>query len=178
MKIITDLDSTIISTGKTIIKVWNKLNPNKQLNDKIEPVWDFSNILKDTDIELKELFTMFDKQEFYDNVIVFDNAINIINKLAESNEVIICSKHNESRKPLTTKWINENFKNVKIMYVDNFRDKLLIPCDIRVDDKIECLQDNKSFNVCYGDYDWNKDYNGMRCLNWEQVEHCIDFIAE
>ena len=178
MKIITDLDSTIISTGNTIIKVWNKLNPNKQLNDKIEPVWDFSNILKDTDIELKELFTMFDKQEFYDNVIVFDNAINIINKLAESNEVIICSKHNESRKPLTTKWINENFKNVKIMYVDNFRDKLLIPCDIRVDDKIECLQDNKSFNVCYGNYDWNKDYNGMRCYNWKQVEQCIDFIAE
>ena len=178
MKIITDLDSTIISTGKTIIKVWNKLNPNKQLNNKIEPMWDFSNILKDTNIKLKELFTMFDRQEFYDNVIVFDSAINIINKLAETNEVIICSKHNESRKPLTTKWINENFKNVKIMYVDNFRDKLLIPCDIRVDDKIECLQDNKSFNVCYGDYDWNKDYNGMRCLNWEQVEHCIDFIAE
>ena len=177
MKIVIDLDSTIIDTGLTIINTWNKLNPYRQLI-YIKPVWDFSNILKDTDIELKELFTMFDKQEFYDNVIVFDNAINIINKLAESNEVIICSKHNESRKPLTTKWINENFKNVKIMYVDNFRDKLLIPCDIRVDDKIECLQDNKSFNVCYGDYDWNKDYNGMRCLNWEQVEHCIDFIAE
>ena len=177
MKIVIDLDSTIIDTGLTIINTWNKLNPYRQLI-YIKPVWDFSNILKDTNIELKELFTMFDKQEFYDNVIVFDNAINIINKLAESNEVIICSKHNESRKPLTTKWINENFKNVKIMYVDNFRDKLLIPCDIRVDDKIECLQDNKSFNVCYGDYDWNKDYNGMRCLNWEQVEHCIDFIAE
>ena len=177
MKIVIDLDSTIIDTGLTIINTWNKLNPYRQLI-YIKPVWDFSNILKDTDIELKELFTMFDKQEFYDNVIVFDNAINIINKLAESNEVIICSKHNESRKPLTTKWINENFKNVKIMYVDNFRDKLLIPCDIRVDDKIECLQDNKSFNVCYGDYDWNKDYNGIRCLNWEQVEHCIDFIAE
>ena len=177
MKIVIDLDSTIIDTGLTIINTWNKLNPYRQLI-YIKPVWDFSNVLKDTDIELKELFIMFDKQEFYDNVIVFDNAINIINKLAESNEVIICSKHNESRKPLTTKWINENFKNVKIMYVDNFRDKLLIPCDIRVDDKIECLQDNKSFNVCYGDYDWNKDYNGMRCLNWEQVEHCIDFIAE
>ena len=177
MKIVIDLDSTIIDTGLTIINTWNKLNPYRQLI-YIKPVWDFSNILKDTDIELKELFIMFDKQEFYDNVIVFDNAINIINKLAESNEVIICSKHNESRKPLTTKWINENFKNVKIMYVDNFRDKLLIPCDIRVDDKIECLQDNKSFNVCYGNYDWNKDYNGMRCLNWKQVEHCIDFIAE
>lgn len=177
MKIVIDLDSTIIDTGLTIINTWNKLNPYRQLI-YIKPVWDFSNILKDTDIELKELFTMFDKQEFYDNVMVFDNAINIINKLAESNEVIICSKHNESRKPLTTKWINENFKNVKIMYVDNFRDKLLIPCDIRVDDKIECLQDNKSFNVCYGNYDWNKDYNGMRCYNWKQVEQCIDFIAE
>ena len=178
MKIIIDLDSTIISTGKTIIKVWNKLNPNKQLNDKIEPVWDFSNILKDTDIELKELFTMFDKQEFYDNVIVFDNAINIINKLAESNEVIICSKHNESRKQLTTKWINNKLNNVKIIYVDNFKDKLLIPCDVRVDDKIECLQDNKSFNICYGLYDWNKEYKGVICLNWEQVEEYINNIKE
>ena len=41
MRILVDFDHVIISTGKTIIKVWNKLNPNKQLNDKIEPVWDF-----------------------------------------------------------------------------------------------------------------------------------------
>ena len=78
MKIIIDLDSTIISTGKTIIKVWNKLNPNRQLNNKTEPLWDFSNVLKDTEIKLKELFTMFDRQEFYDNVIVFDKSTEII----------------------------------------------------------------------------------------------------
>ena len=178
MKIIIDLDSTIISTGKTIIKVWNNLNPNKQLNDKIEPVWDFSNVLKDTDIELKELFIMFDKQEFYDNVIVFDNAINIINKLAESNEVIICSKHNESRKSLTTKWINENFKNVKIMYVNNFEDKKNIECDVIIDDKIDCLNGKAKLSICYGLYDWNENWNKVRCYNWKQVEQCIDFIAE
>ena len=178
MKIIIDLDSTIISTGKTIIKVWNKLNPNKQLNNKIEPMWDFSNILKDTNIKLKELFTMFDRQEFYDNVIVFDSAINIINKLAESNEVIICSKHNESRKPLTTKWINENFKNVKIMYVNNFEDKKNIECDVIIDDKIDCLNGKAKLSICYGLYDWNENWNKVRCYNWKQVEQCIDFIAE
>ena len=71
MKIIIDLDSTIISTGNTIIKVWNKLNPNKQLNNKIEPVWDFNNVLKYTDIELKDvtnfnidnLYTLLKKEE-------------------------------------------------------------------------------------------------------------------
>ena len=178
MKIIIDLDSTIISTGKTIIKVWNKLNPNRQLNNKTEPLWDFSNVLKDTDIQLKELFTMFDRQEFYDNVIVFDSAINIINKLAETNEVIICSKHNESRKQLTTKWINDNLNNVKIIYVDKFEDKKNIECDVIIDDKIDCLNGKAKLSICYGLYDWNENWNKIRCYNWKQVEQCIDFIKE
>ena len=41
MKILIDLDQTILQTSKTLIANWNKLNPNNKLEYK-EPVeWDF-----------------------------------------------------------------------------------------------------------------------------------------
>ena len=41
MKILIDIDNTIYSTGKTIIKLWNKYNPNRKL-EYTEPLdWKF-----------------------------------------------------------------------------------------------------------------------------------------
>ena len=60
MKILIDLDQTILQTSKTLIANWNKLNPNNKLEYK-EPVeWDFTSILSGTNITLKQLCSTFD----------------------------------------------------------------------------------------------------------------------
>ena len=97
--IVIDLDSTIINTSKTIINLHNKINPD----DKIEYIedhnWNFEPMIR-TKEELSELFKLFDSEHFYDEVIFKENALEVVHDLCEKYKVIICTKHNESRKPI------------------------------------------------------------------------------
>lgn len=176
MKIVLDLDNTILDTPYTIVELWNKLNPNRKLKYVEDIEWDFSNILKGTDVTLKELFTLFDDEGFYDNAVVFDDAIDVINEISQRHEIIICSKHDEIRKDITTKWINKTFPNVKIMFVDNFENKKDLECDLIIDDKIESLGGKAKLSVCFGDYKWNKEWQKVRATKWCQIKSIIEFL--
>src|SRR5574344_2504244 len=137
--IVLDFDSCIIDTSKSIIQLHNKLNPDKYIEYNPNHDWNFSPIIN-TKEELTELFKLFDNKDFYgDTLVVFPNAIEVINRLAEDNIIFICSKHCDSRKPLTTAWINKVMPKVELIFVDNFADKgkLLKNCDIVIDDRID-----------------------------------------
>lgn len=177
MKILIDIDNTIYSTGKTIINLWNKYNPNRRLEYKEPLDWKFENILKGTDVELKELFTMFDKEDFYDYVELFDNVEEIINNLSKDNEVIFCSKHCESRKSITAKFIKDEFPNCKLIFVDSFEEKRNIDGDIIIDDKLESLGGVQYCQLLYGDYLWNKGEYYNRVSNWNDIERFVRYIS-
>ena len=176
--IICDLDSTLIDTSATIVNLYNKLNPNNQLVYTENHSWSFSPIVN-TKEELSNLFKLFDHEDFYKDAIVFPNAIEIINELAENNRIVICSKHSPSRKPITTKWVNEVMPKVEIVFVDNFEDKgkLFDNCDYVIDDKPESFENFSDKTICilYSEYQWNKDYTDYyRCMNWNSVENYIE----
>ena len=176
--IICDLDSTIVNSSLTIVNLYNKLNPNNQLSYTPNHSWGFEPIIK-TKEELSNLFKLFDHEDFYKDVIVFPNAIEIINELAENNSVYIVSKHMETRIPITTKWINKVMPKVEIRFVDNFEDKgkLFDKVDYVVDDRIDTLDSFSEDATCilYGLYDWNKDCNYYyRCMNWNEVKNHIE----
>jgi 5'(3')-deoxyribonucleotidase len=158
--IIIDLDSTILDTSFTIVNLYNKLNPDNQLSYTHNHSWGFEPIIK-TKEELSNLFKLFDHEDFYKDVIVFPNAIKIINELAENNSVVICSKHSPSRIPITTKWINKVMPKVEIRFVDNFEDKgkLFDKVNYIIDDRVDTLDSFSEETTCilFGFYDWNKD---------------------
>lgn len=169
-----DLDNTIINTSKTIINLHNKLNPQNQYNytDKID--WKFKPIIK-TNEELSELFKLFDHKDFYKDVVVFPNAIEYINKLAETNKILICSKHCESRKKLTKAWINKVMPKVEVIFVDNFQDKGNIECDIVIDDRLDSLDSfsDDVLKLCYGIYEWNRHSDYYEIYDWYEIEYLI-----
>lgn len=178
LKILIDLDSTIINTSKMIINLHNKLNPNNKIEYIKDCGWKFEPMIK-TDEELSELFKLFDHKDFYNDVIYTKNAKEVIDKIAKEYEVVICSKHNDSRKPITKKFIDKEFHNCKLVFVDNFEDKAKIDCDFIIDDKIECLNgfNNKdTIRICFGKYQWNKEYNGIRYCDWKEIYNCIESI--
>ena len=175
--IMIDLDSTIIDTSLTIVNLYNKLNPNNKLSYTPNHSWGFLPIVK-TKEELSNLFELFDHEDFYKDVIVFPNAIEIINELAENNRVIICSKHMETRKRLSREWINRVMPKVEIVFVDNFEDKgkLFDKVDYAIDDRIDTLDSFSNDTTCilYSEYQWNRDCdNYYRCSNWNSVENYI-----
>ena len=176
--IICDLDSTIVNSSLTIVNLYNKLNPNNQLSYTPNHSWGFEPIIK-TKEELSNLFKLFDHEDFYKDVIVFPNAIEIINELAENNKVYICSKHCESRKRLSREWINKVMPKVEIVFVDNFEDKgkLFDKVDYVIDDRVDTLDSFSEETTCilFGFYDWNKDYDDYhRCMNWNDVKGYIE----
>jgi 5'(3')-deoxyribonucleotidase len=48
---------------------------------------------------------------------------------------------------------------------------------IIIEDNAKNLENsNANIKICYGDiYDWNKNWNGIRCWNWTEV---YDFLME
>ena len=180
MKIVIDIDGTIIYSIEMLINIYNKFNEDKLIYNQNHN-WDLYPIVKN-DKERKELFKYFDYKDFYNNPLFTYGARDVINKLSKKHEVIICSKHNESRKPVTTKFINECFPNCKLIFVDDFEDKCLIPCDMIIDDKIECIKKSLAkFKICFGNYDWNKNWDGSRYTNWNDIEQLVrimDIIVE
>lgn len=178
MKILVDWDNVILNTCVTIPTFWNYLHPTKQVKVlKAEEVkWDFSNVLEGTDVSLKELLSIFDYKYFYSHAIFIDGAIETINELSKEHEIVIVSKHVDSRKELTIRCINYLLPNVQIQFVDRFEDKRNIESDIIIDDKPECLGGVQALSILFGNYEYNQEYDGIRCYNWEQVKRSVEFV--
>ena len=173
-----DLDNTIISTIESIINLHNKLYPSKYIEFNEKHDW-FLKPMINTKEDLSDLFKLFDHEDFYKDVIVFPNAIEIINELAENNTVIICSKHCESRKRLSREWINKVMPKVEIIFVDNFEDKgrLFDRVDYVIDDKWECFENFSEDIDCilFGKYKWNQDcIDYIRFTDWNSIENYIE----
>ena len=180
--IMIDLDSTILDTSSTIISLHNRLYPSKYIKYNPNHDWCFRPMINSKE-ELSDLFKLFDHEDFYKDVIVFPNAIEIINELAENNSVYIVSKHMESRKRLSREWINKVMPKVEIVFVDNFEDKgkLFDKVDYVIDDKWESFENFSEDTTCilYGEYQWNKDCNCyIRKTNWNDIRNHIEFTGK
>lgn len=172
MKIIIDLDSTIINTSKTLLNIYNHEN---QSNLEFNPnhKWDFEGLFPNE--YNSRAFELFTDKIFYDFVELIPNSIEVINRLAKNNSVIIATKHHPLRIPNTNDFINKFFKNVEIKYLSSF-DKSELNGDIFIDDRIDCLnsvRNNFKYILCFGNYDWNKDWYGTRFDNWLEIERFI-----
>ena len=178
--IVIDLDSTIINTSKTIINLYNKINPDNKIEYIEDHNWNFEPMIR-TKEELSELFKLFDNPMFYgDTLVIYDKAKEVINKLCEHYNIIIMTKHNESRKPITSKFIKQMFPKVELKFVDNFSDKgkIVQDCFLVIDDRVDSLTsfDCDVIKVCYGDYQWNKEWKGFRMINWLEIENFLENI--
>lgn len=178
LKIVIDLDSTIIDTCKSIINLHNKLS-DKKIEYQDNYSWNFYPMIKTKD-ELSELFKLFDNKDFYeDTLVVFDEAIEVINELSKDNIVKIATKHDMLRRPITQKWVAETFPNVELIFLDSFDKSSVGKCDIFIDDKLEAIESMNGladYRICYGEYDWNKQHSGLRATNWEELYKMIKNI--
>lgn len=101
----------------------------------------------------------------------------VVRSSTKDNEVIFCSKHCESRKPITVKFIKDKFPKCKLIFVDSFDDKRNIDGDIIIDDKLESLGGVQHCQLLYGDYLWNKGEYYNRVKNWLDIKHFVKYIS-
>lgn len=173
MKIVIDFDSTIINTSKTLLNAYNK-ETGSNLDFNPYHKWDFEGLFPKS--YHKRAFELFVDETFYDYVEEMPGAIDRISELSKNNEIIIATKHHPLRIPNTQKWIDSKFDNVKVEYLDSF-DKSCLSGDIFIDDRIDCLESvkgNFEYIICFGDYNWNKEWDGWRYNSWNIIYHTIN----
>jgi len=176
-----DMDNTIIDTTTAFCKTYNymyKYEPNfKMANPEESKRWDFKDVC--TLIDSSE--EIFNSEHFFRVVMSFPNATKILGQLKQKYKIIIVSIGG---------WKNIAYKSLYIKFELPFIDdailihnqdcamnKSLVNMEdgIFIDDvKGNLDSSNAKLKICYGKkYDWNKDWKGVRCGNWQEVSNLL-----
>lgn len=177
-KLFIDFDSTIIHSIKAYCDTYNlalRYHPEfKEAKWWLVEKWD----LKDQCPLVKSVEDIFASEIFFDYAdFINDNTKEIIEKLCDKYDVITCSIGTIRNIQLKLDWLNDNIPCIKnhIMLVKygctmnketvNMQDSIFID-----DVKSNLDSSNANIKICFGDtYDWNKDFNGIHCINWTDI---------
>lgn len=185
--VIVDFDETITKTNEAFIKTVNKRRDTKYDYKSKVMKYNYTDIIPEMTSEEKLAFfgdkCLFDSLEFY------ENAKETLLKWSEYINFIIVSIGTSDNIKWKSEWIENNLpfiNNVILLKNKNCSmDKSFIEFDnviMYLDDHQDNLfsflkNDTKEKIYRYGrDTDWNKDWDGNRCLDWNEVDSIISKI--
>lgn len=194
MDLIFDVDNTIINTVKILCEYYSILyssHPDyKPPNYKNVKRW---NVQGECPLmKLQDIDDVFSSKFLFDNVELFDDCVEIINRLNEDEKfnVYFCSIGNSNNIANKTMFLNKYFPHVQqIMLVKpdvaEMCKKMVnmnVNPTIFVDDhKANLLGCNAKYPVMYS-YDnlltkeWNTGYEGVVVDNWKATEDLINYV--
>lgn len=112
-----------------------------------------------------------------------DWAKETLDELKDVYDITIVSSGYSPNLRAKEKWVKDNLPYCKFIGVNlkNHRNKAHIDMSdgIFFDDSYSNLMtSNALINVCFGDeYEWNKDWNGFRCNNWNDVKNFLKGVS-
>ena len=181
-KIFVDFDGTIVNTVSCIVSLYNE---DFKYYKKFVPIkwwevntWDFTECNCATP---EQINTYFNQQRFFNGLEYMDWAKEILDKLNNENyDITIVSSGYSPNLKAKEIWISKNLPYCKFIGVNlkEYKDKSHIDMSdgIFIDDSSHNLiTSNAKIKICFGDeYEWNKDWNGIRCFNWTDVQNYLD----
>ena len=185
-KIFVDFDNTIANSTETFCFFYNefyKNHPNfKEAKWWKINQWNFSDqctLLNGDNENVEEIFAselFFEKLDFLNG-----NTYVILKQLCLEYEVIIVTIGTHQNVALKTMWIKENLPFIKecVFLVNdgckmnksivNMRGGLFLD-----DVYSNLISSNADVKICVGDeYSWNKDWLGLRCINWTDIGNLL-----
>lgn len=180
-KLYLDFDGTLMDTIACITKMYNDDFSAYSKYKFIHPCqvnsWDF----KELSLASKNYIdSYFNQPRFFENIEYMDNAEEVINVLRNSYKIIIVSSGYSPNLRLKRKWIEKNMPYAEFIGVNlkNYQDKSCVDMSdgIFIDDSYNNLITSNAFKkICFGDdYPWNKEWNGIKCRNWKDVERYLE----
>lgn len=183
-KLYIDFDGTVVNTIAAITSLYNEdfryyknFNPVKwwEVN-----TWDF----KECNLATKEYInTYFNQSRFFDRLTYMDWAKEILEELENEYDITIVSIGNYANINCKRNWISDNLSFCKFIGIDfneyNNKSHIDMSDGILIDDSSENLRtSNAAINICFGDeYEWNNDWNGFRCKNWNDVRKFLKGVS-
>ena len=108
----------------------------------------------------------------------------IIGLLSKEYKIIFCSSGSYPNLQLKRRWLNVHFPYAEFIPVEmpTYKDKSWVDMKdgVFIDDCTHNLiTSNADVKICYGKvYEWNKDWDGIRCERWEEIYQIIKEIGD
>lgn len=179
-RIMIDMDDVIVSGG-----FLHLLNEFMYTNYKEEDFNEF--YMQDIVPNKKEFFNYFLKHNLYDYCEIKDSAIEVIKKLSKNFDIYICTSYiykeiiEDSGIILKYKY-DYLLKYFPFLNPSNFiftGDKSVINCDIKIDDRVENLE-NSNIKILFSAYHNKnisdkelKEKNILRVNNWSEIKNLL-----
>lgn len=178
---LVDFDNTIAESADRIIEIYDEVYRDgfATFYDTSELQWNFEGIIESH--HLDAMLGYFHTREFYDGLLIVEDAYWILKELSEKYEIVIVSKQCAKSANFKRKWIKEFFPFIeRCIFLDQEgMDKSLIEGDIAIDDHLESISSIKAkTKICFGDYGYNKEvpYGILKADSWKEVRGILKAI--
>ena len=185
-KVYIDLDNTVFDTLDTIIYLYNEEFKYHEGFKELEYGDVQTYDCKECNLLTKErLREYFDRSDFYgltDVDIIFRDVLALIIKKGwKPVFVTVGSIPNIAAKKAWLKDdIIDNHYDATFIGLVDVKDKSSVDMSdgIMIDDHPDMLNSsNAAVKICFGEYGWNKDWEGLRAKNWKEAYKILEDLA-
>lgn len=193
-KLFLDHDGVLVDTIKSYCQSYNELYCHsegfKLANSNLVNDWD----MKSQCPLVKNPEDIFSSRTFFANLGFMDNAYQVLKRLSNRYELIICSIGSYDNISLKSQWIQAKLPFIKdsVLIINNGckMDKSIVQMknnngmkNIFIDDHQDNLfSSNADIKICFGKkYPWNEkwiNYGYNWCKDWLEVEQLLEVNNE
>lgn len=171
MRIIIDLDNTVLDSYATILALYKKKTGQEGLlTERKVPKGIHYYCPGMTDSEISRWFLT---PEFFEMVKPFEGAVEVLSALSEAgHEIVVASLHNQPHEP-KRRWVETHLPFVKEIHLIEFEDHRLIDKssvlgDVMIDDNVLALTTSPApHKICFNHYSgYNDHWTGQSFNQW------------
>ena len=181
-KLFVDFDGVLSNTIKTICMLYDDdfqyYRDYKKVDWSEIETWNFTEL---NCANREYIDKYFNQPRFFRNIECMPWAKETMNKLSGLYDITIVSMGYRPNLIGKQKWVNDNFPDCEFIGVNfkehNDKGHIDMSDSIFIDDSANNLMNsNAELKICFGDeYEWNKNWNGIRCANWFDVWKLIGY---
>lgn len=193
-KLFLDFDNTIADSISSICQYYNlnyyKEKGFKPANSHLINKYDFSDQCALLNGDKKKIKDIFASDEFFEYLVPFPYVKDVLDKWKDKYEYIVITIGTPKNIRKKSMWLDKNLPIIKErIYIENNHctmDKSIVKMksyngypNIFIDDNESCLfTSDADIRIAMGDIkEWNSNWNGLRCLNWLEVDKLLDRLC-
>lgn len=184
MDVYIDFDNTIAESNQKIIDILNKMYNLEKTEEDLKD-FGFKSIAPITN---DEKMSLFESDEFFENLKLKDGVLNVINKHRNNFNFIVTTIGSEKNLSKKREWLKEQIP-FELDFVGIVNDRLskkmiCMKKGVQVDDCMFSLDTNAKVKILYksnNNFPWQKGYINKDIIvvnNWSEIDEILDFLKD
>lgn len=184
MDVYIDFDNTIAESNQKIIDILNKMYNLEKTEEDLKD-FGFKSIAPITN---DEKMSLFESDEFFENLKLKDGVLNVIDKHRNNFNFIVTTIGSEKNLSKKREWLKKQIP-FELDFVGIVNDRLskkmiCMKKGVQVDDCMFSLDTNAKVKILYksnNNFPWQKGYINKDVIvvnNWSEIDEILDFLKD